>query len=141
MKSTDTMREEMVLFGLKVKGTRRAYSIDERDWQPMTIDEAVLPGFFWIPVADDDHGAWQSYWMRIAPGARSYEHRHDSTELILILDGVFTDEDGTDFGPGQTVCYAAGSRHSTSSREGCTVLVVAQRAATLVAPPPPGGAA
>jgi anti-sigma factor ChrR (cupin superfamily) len=126
------MRDEMALFGLNVKNGRRWYSVDERDWQPMTIGEAVLPGFFWIPVAHDEQGAWSSYWMRLQPGARSYEHRHESTELILILEGVFTDDDGTDFLPGHTVAYPAGSRHSTSSKEGCTVLVVEQAASTIV---------
>ena len=75
---------------------------------------------------------WKSYWMRLQPGARSLDHRHDSTELVVILDGVFTDHDGTDFLPGQTVSYPAGSRHSTSSHEGCTVLVVARTESTIV---------
>ncbi|ACC75871.1 cupin domain-containing protein [Paraburkholderia phymatum] len=130
--TTAQLRDEMVLFGLNVNGPRRWYSIDERDWRPMKIGETALPGFFWIPVAEDECGAWTSYWMRLEPGARSLAHRHDSTELILILDGVFTDDDGTDFLPGQTVCYAAGSRHSTSSAQGCTVLVVAHSGSTVV---------
>ena len=132
---TERMPDEMVLFGLKVKDGRRLYSIDERDWRPMKIGETVLHGFFWIPVANDERGAWSSYWMRLQPGARSFEHKHDSTELILILEGVFTDDDGTDFLPGQTVSYPAGSRHSTSSKEGCTVLVVAHTGSTIVSPP------
>jgi hypothetical protein len=130
--TTGHMRDEMVFFGLHVKDGRRWYSIDERDWRPMKIGETVLPGFFWIPVADDENGAWSSYWMRLQPGARSLEHLHDSTELILVLDGVFTDDDGTDFLPGHTVSYPAGSRHSTSSKEGCIVLVVAHTGSTLV---------
>ncbi|MFM0376987.1 cupin domain-containing protein [Paraburkholderia strydomiana] len=130
--TTVRLTDDMVPFGLNVKGARRWYSIDERDWRPMKICDTVLPGFSWIPVADDEGGAWSSYWMRLQPGARSFEHRHDSTELIMVLDGVFTDEDGTDFLPGNTVCYAAGSRHSTSSAEGCTVLVVSQTGSTIV---------
>ncbi|WP_206958179.1 cupin domain-containing protein [Trinickia acidisoli] len=124
--------EPHALAGLKVKEGRRCYSIDERDWRAMKIGDAVLPGFFWIPVAKDESGAWSSYWMRLEPGARSFEHRHDSTELIMILDGVFTDDDGTDFHPGTTVSYPAGSRHSTSSATGCTVLVVARTESSVV---------
>lgn len=120
------------LAGLRTKNGRRWYSIDERDWQPMKIGDAVLPGFFWIPVAQDEDGAWHSYWMRLAPGARSCVHQHESTELIMILDGVFTDDDGTDFHPGDTVSYPAGSRHSTSSANGCTVLVVARTESSIV---------
>jgi len=126
------MCDETELFGLKIKNGRRWYSIDERDWRAMKIGDTVLPGFFWIPLAEDEKGAWSSYWMRLQPGARSFEHQHESTELILILEGVITDDDGTDFLPGQTVCYPAGSRHSTSSQEGCTVLVVAHAGSTVV---------
>ncbi|SAL40999.1 anti-ECFsigma factor, ChrR [Caballeronia peredens] len=121
------------LAGLNEKQGRRSYSIDERDWRPMMIGDAVLSGFFWIPVALDERGAWRSYWMRLAPGARSFLHRHDDTELIMVLSGVFTDDDGTDFLPGQTVSYPAGSRHSTYSAQGCTVLVVEGNASSIVA--------
>lgn len=130
--TTSQMSDDMVYLGLKVKGARRWYSIDERDWRPMKIGDTALAGFSWIPVAQDEGGAWTSYWMRLQPGARALEHRHDSTELIMILEGVFTDDDGADFLPGQTVCYAAGSRHSTSSAQGCTVLVVAHTGSTVV---------
>jgi anti-sigma factor ChrR (cupin superfamily) len=121
------------LAGLRVKNGRRWYSIDERDWRPMKIGKTVLTGFFWIPVADDEAGAWTSYWMRLEAGARSFQHRHHATELIMVLEGVFTDDDGTDFLPGQTASYPAGSRHSTSSAKGCTVLVVEGTASSIVA--------
>lgn len=132
MQSDQTHDTAVPLVGLKIDGGRRSYSIDARDWRPMKIGDTVLPGFSWIPVAEDENGAWSSYWMRLDAGARSPEHQHDSTELILILEGVFTDDDGTDFLPGQTVSYPAGSRHSTSSARGCTVLVVAQAGASMV---------
>lgn len=111
---------------------RRWYEIDAKDWQPMRIGGRILPGYFWIPIADDENGAWSSYWMRIEAGARSPYHRHESTELVMVLEGIFSDDDGTHFLPGQTVIYAAGSRHSTSSEVGCTVLVVAQIGSSIV---------
>lgn len=120
------------LYGLKVTNGRRWYAIDARDWRSMSIGGQVLPGYFWIPVADDEHGAWSSYWMRVEAGACSPEHQHDSTELVMVLEGVFTDDDGADFLPGQTVTYPAGSRHSTSSEVGCTVLVVAHTGSKIV---------
>jgi anti-sigma factor ChrR (cupin superfamily) len=121
------------LAGLDVKNGRRWYAIDERDWRPMTIGDTPLEGFTWIPLADDESGAWHSYWMRLQPGARSMQHRHDATELIMVLEGIFTDDDGADFLPGQTVAYPAGSCHSTYSERGCTVLVVEGRSSSVVA--------
>lgn len=127
------------LVGLKVTNGRREYAIDARDWRPMKIGDRVIPGYFWIPVADDENGAWSSYWMRVEAGAFSPEHQHDSTELVMVLNGVFTDDDGADFLPGQTVTYPVGSRHSTSSTVGCTVLVVAQTGSSIVSDAPDCG--
>jgi anti-sigma factor ChrR (cupin superfamily) len=112
--------EPRALFGLKVTNGRRWYAFEAQDWQPMKIGNRVLPGYFWIPVADDENGAWSSYWMRVSAGARSPEHQHDSTELVMVLEGIFT------------VTYPAGSRHSTSSKVGCTVLVVAHTGSKFV---------
>jgi hypothetical protein len=53
----------------------------------MMIGNDFLPGFFWIPVTSDESGAWTSYWMRLEAGARSREHRHEATELVMILGG------------------------------------------------------
>jgi anti-sigma factor ChrR (cupin superfamily) len=119
------------LAGLKAAPGRRWYAIAASDWQPMKIGDTVLHGFFSIPVADDERGRWTSYWMRVEPGARSPVHRHDTTELIMVLDGVFTDDDGSDYLPGHTVTWPAGSTHSTTSASGCTVLVVAHTGSSI----------
>ncbi len=110
--------------GLVTVDDRQRYAIDARDWMPMKIGEAALPGFFWIPVSGDESGAWASYWMKLEPGARSVMHRHGATELLLILEGVFSDADGADYHAGEVVTYAAGSTHSSYSATGCIVLVV-----------------
>ncbi len=51
--------DALPLFGLKIASGRRGYAIDARDWQPMKIGGQTLPGYFWIPVADDENGAWR----------------------------------------------------------------------------------
>ncbi|WP_240655828.1 cupin domain-containing protein [Paraburkholderia phosphatilytica] len=118
------------LAGLFVKGGRARYTIESDDWQPMMIGDTPLAGFSWIPVAEED-GAWSSYWMRIDAGARSPSHRHESIELLMILEGIFTDDDGTDFVPGETVTYQAGTTHRSFSRDGCVVLVVTREASSI----------
>ena len=103
---------------------RLIHALDERDWQPMMIQGKRHPGFWIIPIVDDEIGLWTSYWMRLDAGARSLLHTHTSTELLLIMDGVYTDQDGTDITARQVVTYAANTSHWSHSREGCTVLVV-----------------
>ena len=111
---------------------RRSYKINDEDWRPLQIGEQDIPGYFWIPLSEDEGGGWSSYWMKIQPGARGPAHLHDTTELIFVADGVFTDSDGAHFQSGHVLTYAAGSSHSSSSESGCTVLVVARTASSLL---------
>jgi anti-sigma factor ChrR (cupin superfamily) len=103
---------------------RMVHAFDGRSWQPMLIDGKRHPGFWIIPIVDDETGAWSSYWMRLEAGARSLLHTHTSTELLLIMEGVYTDQDGIDILARQVVTYPAGTSHWSSSRDGCIALVV-----------------
>ena len=118
--------------GLPAFAGRRHYKIREEDWRPLQIGDADIPGYFWIPLSGDEEGAWSSYWMRVEPGARGPEHRHDTTEFIFVAEGVFTDSDGVSFQPGDVLTYPAGSIHSSSSATGCVILVVARTGSRLV---------
>ncbi len=60
--------------------------------------------------------------VRFAPDSRFAAHSHGAGEEFLVLDGVFSDEDG-DFGPGAYVRNPPGSRHTPSSAPGCTIFV------------------
>jgi anti-sigma factor ChrR (cupin superfamily) len=110
---------------------RRHYRIRDEDWRALQIGGTDIPGYFWIPLSDDEQGGWSSYWMKVEPGARGPEHRHDTTELIFVAEGVFTDSDGVSFQAGDVVTYPAGSSHSSSSASGCIVLVVARTGMTV----------
>lgn len=110
--------------GASTPDGRLIHMFNERDWQPMMIQGKRHPGFWFIPVVDEETGLWTSYWMRLDAGARSLLHTHASTELLLVVDGIYTDQDGTDITAPQAVTYPAGTSHWSHSREGCTVLVV-----------------
>lgn len=60
--------------------------------------------------------------VRYAPDSRFPEHVHELGEEFLVLDGVFSDQDG-DFGPGTYVRNPPGSRHTPFTREGCVIFV------------------
>lgn len=108
-----------------------AYRLDERDWRPMRLGQAPLPGYDWIALPGDAGAAWQAYWMRMAPGTRGPVHAHPSTELVQVFQGDFREVAGPQYGPGDVVIYEEGSRHATYSVGGCVVLVIA-RADALV---------
>lgn len=111
--------------------TRSHYTIRQEDWRPLRIGDSNIPGYFWIPLSDDEDGAWSSYWMKIEAGARGPVHRHGTTELLVVHEGVLSDSDGATFTAGDVLTYAAGSNHATSSDTGCVVLVVARTGSTL----------
>ena len=56
------------------------------------------------------------------PGARFDTHQHPGGEEILVIDGVFSDENG-DYGPGTYIRNPPGSSHAPFSRDGCTLFV------------------
>lgn len=68
-----------------------------------------------------EHGRATSI-VRYEPGASFNTHTHPGGEEILVLEGVFSDENG-DYGPGTYIRNPPGSDHAPFSREGCTLFV------------------
>lgn len=60
--------------------------------------------------------------VRYAPGSRFDAHEHAKGEEYLVLDGVFSDQDG-DHGPGSYVRNPPGTSHAPWSEDGCTIFV------------------
>lgn len=60
--------------------------------------------------------------VRYAPGSHFSAHTHGGGEEFLVLDGVFSDEQG-DYPPGTYIRNPVGSTHTPSSKDGCTILV------------------
>jgi ChrR Cupin-like domain len=60
--------------------------------------------------------------VRYAPGSRFAAHGHDLGEEFLVLEGVFSDENG-DYPAGTYVRNPPGSRHSPFSERGCVIFV------------------
>lgn len=60
--------------------------------------------------------------VRYAPRSRFPEHVHELGEEYLVLEGVFSDQDG-DFGAGTYVRNPPGTRHAPFTQEGCVIFV------------------
>lgn len=68
-----------------------------------------------------EHGRTTSI-VKFMPGAKFPQHSHPLGEEILVLEGVFSDESG-DYPAGTYLRNPPGTRHSTFSKEGCTLFV------------------
>lgn len=64
--------------------------------------------------------------VRYDAGAHFPEHSHPNGEEILVLEGVFSDQDGN-FGPGWHLLNPNGSHHKSYSENGCHILVKLQQ--------------
>ncbi len=60
--------------------------------------------------------------VRFAPDSAFPRHVHGGGEEFLVLDGVFSDEDG-DFGPGSYIRNPVGTAHAPHTKEGATIFV------------------
>ena len=60
--------------------------------------------------------------VRFAPDSAFPRHVHGGGEEFLVLDGVFSDEDG-DFGPGSYIRNPVGTAHAPYTKEGVTIFV------------------
>lgn len=60
---------------------------------------------------------------RMPPGMTTRAHRHNGEEHFYVIDGDLTDSDGTTFGPGDIVSYRGQTEHSSSTRNGCLLVV------------------
>jgi len=64
--------------------------------------------------------------LRYQPGARVPPHRHRGFELIFVISGTQSDQDGS-YDAGSVVVNQEGDEHSVWSEQGCVVLIVWER--------------
>ncbi len=93
------------------------------DTQNQTWQESPSKGVWRKPLAREgaEHGHATSI-VRYDPGTSFASHNHPGGEEILVLDGVFSDENG-DYPAGSYIRNPNGSSHAPHSKEGCTLLV------------------
>ncbi|NET14270.1 MAG: cupin [Okeania sp. SIO1H6] len=60
--------------------------------------------------------------VRYAPNSYFLAHTHGGGEEFLVLDGVFSDEQG-DYQPGTYIRNPVNSSHTPHSKDGCTIFV------------------
>jgi anti-sigma factor ChrR (cupin superfamily) len=90
----------------------------EMEWQA-----SPMAGVWRKPLAREaaEHGHTTSV-VRYDAGSHFSPHPHPLGEEILVLDGVFSDENG-DYPAGTYLRNPPGSKHAPFSKEGCELLV------------------
>ncbi len=93
------------------------------DTNQLEWEASPKAGVWRKPLAREamEHGHTTSV-VRFEPGASFSAHTHPMGEEILVLEGVFLDENGA-YPAGSYLRHPPGSSHRPSSEEGCVIFV------------------
>lgn len=105
-------------------GDREVTAISHTKFRPYDRYGTPNPSMDWVPLNGNANEGFESFLLKMKPGAQSTPHVHTGGEEFYIIDGTFTDCDGETFSAGDYVAYRPGSRHFSTSTDGCTLLVI-----------------
>ena len=84
-----------------------------------------IEGMSWVPLSGEMlNGEFECFMLRMEAGAQSRAHEHTGFEEFLMLDGELVDCDGSRYRAGDFVRFLPGSKHSSHTPDGCTLLVI-----------------
>ena len=101
--------------------------IDTRSegFKPYDRYGASIAGMQWIPLSGELlNGEFECFMLQMEAGAVSKPHEHMGFEEFLMLDGELIDCDGTRYQAGDFVRLLPGSKHSSTTPNGCRMLVI-----------------
>ncbi|HRO58786.1 MAG TPA: cupin domain-containing protein [Burkholderiaceae bacterium] len=91
---------------------------EKLEWQPSQFPKIKMKVLY-----RNDEAGEMTVLLKWEPGAVLPFHRHPEIEQSWVLEGSFSDHDGTCHA-GQFVWRRPGSMHETRSETGCTLLAV-----------------
>ena len=94
--------------------------------QDMAWSATQFPGIRIKVLYQDEAAGELTCLLKWEPGARLPFHMHPEIEQSWVLEGSFSDHDGT-CRAGEYVWRKTGSMHETYSEEGCTILAIYRR--------------
>ena len=60
---------------------------------------------------------------RMEPGQTTIAHTHIGDEEFVVISGDLTDHDGYEYRPGDIVCLKSGTKHHSTTKNGCVLVV------------------
>jgi anti-sigma factor ChrR (cupin superfamily) len=104
---------------------RHIVSTSSDQFKPYDRYGDPVAGMSWVPLSGELlNGVFECFLLRMEAGSQSKPHEHTGHEEFLMLDGELIDCDGQSFHRGDYVHFESGSKHSSHTPGGCTMLVV-----------------
>jgi len=104
---------------------RQILTTGDDEFRPYDRYGDSIEGMSWIALSGELlNGEFECFLLRMEAGAESKPHEHTGIEEFLVLDGELIDCDGSIYRNGDFVRFLPGSKHSSKTAEGCTLLVM-----------------
>ena len=85
---------------------------------------SVSNGLKWMPLSKDKRLEHEVFIVKFEPESSSSLHKHKGYEEFYVIDGELIDDDGKVFKKGDYIKFEKGTKHSSHSKNGCTLLVI-----------------
>ena len=105
---------------------RTVANIGDLKWERLVGEGQPDQDTWWHNISFDEATGQGSYFYKMGPGSRSEAHVHEGPEEFYVIEGALTDHDGHTYRAGDFASLAPGSRHYSTTIDGC-VLVVTHR--------------
>ena len=104
---------------------RAIVNTENSQFKPYDRYGEPISGMQWVPLSGELlNGEFESFLLKMAPGARSKPHEHMGFEEFYMVEGTLIDNDNVEFNKGDFVKFSPGSKHSSHTPNGCTLLVM-----------------
>ena len=104
---------------------RQIINTSTNSFKPYDRYGEPVAGMSWIPLSGDLlNGEFECFILRMDAGAVSKPHEHVGFEEFLVMEGELIDCDGKAYCNGDFVRLLPGSKHSSHTPNGCTLLVM-----------------
>ncbi len=104
---------------------RRIISSRKGNLKPYDRYGEPIPGMSWVALSGELlNGEFECFMLRMDAGASSKPHEHTGYEEFLVIEGELIDCDGSRYRAGDFVRFLPGSKHSSHTPDGCSLLVI-----------------
>ena len=103
---------------------RRIIETKHEYFSPYNRYVTVSSDLKWLLLSKDEKLEHEVFIVHFEPESSSSFHKHKGYEEFYVIDGEFIDDDGKVFKKGDYIKFEKGTKHSSYSKMGCTLLVI-----------------
>jgi len=104
---------------------RQIISTEAAEFRPYDRYGEPVAGMSWLALSGELlNGEFECFLLCMDAGARSKPHEHTGFEEFLVMEGELIDCDGSRYQAGDFLRFLPGSKHSSHTPNGCTLLVI-----------------